>query len=588
MSTASYISSANVFLRNGLFQETASQRNLVLHLSKLTQEEQAEATWLLDYYSNFPKPLTTNPFVGCENEDDAVETWSTPFAQSIQHQQKEGAELERHKRMARSLSDSSSGNRLPSASMIYPDEVQRVIETLHVNSSLSSQLRKTFPSKVDKVDKAMETYAFSSSPPTYEFDEDDRPDNIVIDNGKIKCATLTKLVSRLTHEKGTDLNMRYVFLLTHHSFTDSLEVLSKLESRYKVPVPTNLSPSEVEKFKADKIDKVQIRVCSVIKNWLDEHWEADWEENAELQKGLTTLIQSMLETSVSSAATLLAKHLGKTLKKKQTNPTEKKWSRTAKFPKSLIDKKSSFFSFERCNEQEFARQMTLKDWERFHAIKPRECLNCNWSHKTKKEILAPNILAMINQFNVVTNWVQYTLVSEPSLEKRVKSYNKMLKIMEFLRDLNNFNSLFAIYCGLTANPVHRLKKTKEFIKDKANKKFLEYKELFKGDKNSRNLRTVLSTCGTPCIPHLGIFLTDLTFTEDGNPDKIDGMINFDKRMKLAERIRWIKQYQQEGYQLAKVDVVHAYMDKNFKVHDADELWQMSRKNEPKSMQEPKK
>lgn len=38
-------------------------------------------------------------------------------------------------------------------------------------------------------------------------------------NRQIKCATLNKLIERVTHEKYTDLNTRYVFLLTYHSFT---------------------------------------------------------------------------------------------------------------------------------------------------------------------------------------------------------------------------------------------------------------------------------------------------------------------------------------------------------------------------------
>lgn len=35
----------------------------------------------------------------------------------------------------------------------------------------------------------------------------------------IKCATLNKLIERVTHEKYTDLNTRFVFMLTYHSFT---------------------------------------------------------------------------------------------------------------------------------------------------------------------------------------------------------------------------------------------------------------------------------------------------------------------------------------------------------------------------------
>jgi len=86
---------------------------------------------------------------------------------------------------------------------------------------------------------------------------------------------------------------------------------------------------------------------------------------------------------------------------------------------------------------------------------------------------------------------------------------------------------------------------------------------------------------TPCIPHLGIFLQDLTFTEDGNQDEIHGMISFQKRAKLADRIRWIKQYQQEGYHLQPVQIIQEYFQKNLRVEDPETLWKRSCEVEPK-------
>jgi len=189
---------------------------------------------------------------------------------------------------------------------------------------------------------------------------------------------------------------------------------------------------------------------------------------------------------------------------------------------------------------------------------------------------------MIEQFNKVSCWVQHCILSQEDINKRVSYVRKFIKIAEHCRELNNFNSLFAIYCGLTANATHRLHRTKQLIGEKLAKKFTEYKDLFAGDKNSRNFRKVLQTSLTPCIPHLGIFLSDLTFTEDGNPDELLHMINFQKRCKLAERIRWIKQYQQEGYQLIAVPCIQDYFKTNLVIIDAEKLWKMSKDVEPKT------
>jgi len=50
--------------------------------------------------------------------------------------------------------------------------------------------------------------------------------------------------------------------------------------------------------------------------------------------------------------------------------------------------------------EEVARQITLIDHSLFRAIRPREFLNTAWM-KSDKEVRAPGILNMINNFNKV-------------------------------------------------------------------------------------------------------------------------------------------------------------------------------------------
>ena len=42
-------------------------------------------------------------------------------------------------------------------------------------------------------------------------------------------------------------------------------------------------------------------------------------------------------------------------------------------------------------------------------------------------------------------------------------------------------------------------------------------------------RLALAQSSPPCIPYIGLILQDLTFVQIGNPDKLDGKINFAKR-----------------------------------------------------------
>lgn len=59
-------------------------------------------------------------------------------------------------------------------------------------------------------------------------------------------------------------------------------------------------------------------------------------------------------------------------------------------------------------------------------------------------------------------------------------------------------------------------------------------------------REILSTTSPPCIPYIGVYLIDLTYMEDGNPDLIGPRINFVKRDMISKVIQQIQQYQEKS------------------------------------------
>merc|ERR1719233_1173459 len=61
-----------------------------------------------------------------------------------------------------------------------------------------------------------------------------------------------------------------------------------------------------------------------------------------------------------------------------------------------------------------------------------------------------------------------------------------------------------------------LKERGKFIKKAEIKVFEQIKELFSHHKNQKNLRAALRNATSPSIPHIGIFLQDLVFIDDGN------------------------------------------------------------------------
>lgn len=56
------------------------------------------------------------------------------------------------------------------------------------------------------------------------------------------------------------------------------------------------------------------------------------------------------------------------------------------------------------------------------------------------------------------------------------------------------------------------------------------------DGRFRNMREALHRCDPPCIPYLGMYLTDLSFIEEGTPNFTDdGLLNFSKMRMVSIR-----------------------------------------------------
>jgi hypothetical protein len=82
------------------------------------------------------------------------------------------------------------------------------------------------------------------------------------------------------------------------------------------------------------------------------------------------------------------------------------------------------------------------------------------------------------------------------------------------------------------------------------------------DNNFKNFRESLRTVSPPSIPFLGLYLQDLTFIEDGNPNYLDeanGVINIAKRAQYSQIIKDIQLYQQTPYLLQPVPMVMDFL-----------------------------
>ncbi|KAL6042160.1 hypothetical protein STEG23_001860 [Scotinomys teguina] len=216
------------------------------------------------------------------------------------------------------------------------------------------------------------------------------------------------------------------------------------------------------------------------------------------------------------------------------------------------------------HSHEIAEQLTLLDAELFYKIEIPEVLL--WA-KEQNEEKSPNLTQFTEHFNNMSYWVRSIIMLQEKAQDRERLLLKFIKIMKHLRKLNNFNSYLAILSALDSAPIRRLewqRQTSELV-------------------SFRAYRAALSEVEPPCIPYLGLILQDLTFVHLGNPDYIDGKVNFSKRWQQFNILDSMRCFQQAHYEIRRNDDIINFFN-DFSDHLAEEaLWELSLKIKPRNI-----
>jgi len=97
------------------------------------------------------------------------------------------------------------------------------------------------------------------------------------------------------------------------------------------------------------------------------------------------------------------------------------------------------------------------------------------------------------------------------------------------------------------------------LKTKHAKGFHRLEELMNPAGSFNNYRKRLHDASPPAIPYIGVYLSDLTFTEDGNADKLEHLINFGKRRLVYRVIEEVRQYQVTPYNFPRSEPLHTLL-----------------------------
>lgn len=387
----------------------------------------------------------------------------------------------------------------------------------------------------------------------------------------VRAGTLNQLVMKLTDEKRQNLNFVKTFITTFRSFTTPDLLFQKIVERYDVPRDQQ-SDIPDEQWKQNVVLPIQIRVCNVIRNWLDIRF-SDFEYK--LMQKVFDFIDNRLRNDghgkhANSLSAIIKRKILQRRNESLTTLEHNKVETWEKFPKKM-----EFEFFIDQPAKVFADFLTFVDSKLYCAIQSNELID----HQNSKS-RCPNMTKMIERFNFISNWVAYMIVSRKMLADRINCVSKFIEIAVCLRELNNFNGLLSIIGGLNNSAVHRLKKTREGVPANLQQQFEELCAVMKSANSYKSYREVLHSICPPVVPYVGIYLQDLTFINDGNPNTIEGLINFRKRELIYRVIEEFQQYQQVSYTIPLDLNLKTYFASMLKTSE-DKLFELSYQAEPK-------
>ncbi|PFH59751.1 hypothetical protein XA68_11932 [Ophiocordyceps unilateralis] len=409
----------------------------------------------------------------------------------------------------------------------------------------------------------------------------------------VKGGTLLALVEQLTRHDKLDSNFNNTFLLTYRSFTSARELFELLVKRFGIQPPEGLSQSEYEIWRDRKQKLIRFRVVNILKSWFDNFWMEEYnEESRQLMRDVYTFARDTVKSTDTPGSAPLMSVLDQRLSGKEAAARRMIQTVNQSTPTPIVPKNMRKLKFLDIDVTEFARQLTIIESRLYGKIKAAECLNKTWQKKVPEgdPDPAPNVKALILHSNQMTNWVAEMILAQMDVKKRVVVIKHFVAVADKCRGLNNFSTLTSVISALGTAPIARLKRTWDQVPQRTQVTLETMRQLMASTRNFGEYREALHAANPPCIPFFGVYLTDLTFIEDGIPSiiKKTNLVNFAKRAKTAEVIRDIQQYQNVGYSLQPVPELQDYILSNMQAAgDVHEMYDKSLQIEPREREDEK-
>ncbi|OWK52070.1 Ras-specific guanine nucleotide-releasing factor 1 [Lonchura striata] len=318
------------------------------------------------------------------------------------------------------------------------------------------------------------------------------------------------------------------------------------------------------------------RVLNVLRHWVSKHSQ-DFETNEELKFRVIAFLEEVIhDPELLTQERKAAANIIRTLTQEDPGDNQISLEEVVQMAEGVRAE-----PFENHSALEIAEQLTLLDHLVFKKIPYEEFFGQGWM-KLEKNERTPYIMKNTKHFNDVSNLIASEIIRNEEINARVSAIEKWVAVADICRCLHNYNAVLEITSSLNRSAIFRLKKTWLKVSKQTKALIDKLQKLVSSEGRFKNLREALKNCDPPCVPYLGMYLTDLAFIEEGTPNYTeDGLVNFSKMRMISHIIREIRQFQQTSYKIEHQPKVTQYLLDQSCVMDEESLYEASLRIEPK-------
>lgn len=503
---------------------------------------------------------------------------------------------ERHNTLVSKMSQTShSGNSNSTSSNDPSNNVE------YNYGEMKSSIDENMASSVDMMDK--DHSGTNANIPWYlNIDRDQQ--NLVYESSSLKGGTIRALVAKLVNPLNQhDQIYEQTFLCFFSTFMKPVKLFEILIENYYLTMPEALSYEEYGIWLEQKLKPQQKRIIEIFITLFSRYWLVDYTsaELVSLWDGFVSEVQ-FEDTSIVDLANKIFTFIHQEdyfeyFKLINMEPKH--------IPMSPLTPAIKHMKIESLNLNYVAKQITaiqafyfrkLNLWDlmgrsyNYAKVLKRQNERGNLIH-SRDPLGTKNISIFIKNCNRLTHYTTYIILKYTDLDERIEIIKFFISLAEKLLLLKNYSSMTAVISGLGSTSVSRLRKTWEKIPESYVFKFHKMDNLMSIGKNYSEYRNILKFVESDddaYLPFLGMYLSDLRFTTDGNPDWLSskkgskGLVNFSKRINIMKIINEVLDFNNTLYNIELDKNFSRYMHEMFnQLPDDEKLYEMSIQIEPR-------